>query len=211
MRNHPRFMIIAVSILVLALAPLLPIGASQQSQESRPQKSSEQNQPSPEALEKLRQLAAKQKTYQVGYNPALERKLTQLSGIEIPRGTVKQALQVRQEAKRKLAESIKRREQYYRENPDLIFNSVDVYELIRRELREANPGKPIPNNPPGLLPLLPIFNWRTQRINRTTVKIRVIATVAGLLPLWPRMNTAFTSRRPEPQEVVVAASGPSHR
>jgi hypothetical protein len=87
------------------------------------QKPSEESQASPEAREKLRRLAAKKTTYQVGYSPAMERRLTQLSGIEIPRGTVNQALQVREKAKLALARFVERRERYFKEHPNEFFIS----------------------------------------------------------------------------------------
>lgn len=164
MKSPLRFTILAVSVLLVTLAQLPSTVTSQRSKLPRVQKTPDKNQPSVEALEKLRKLAAKQKTYQVGYNPAMERKLTQLSGIEIPRGTVRQALKVRQEAQQKLAESIRRREEYLKANPDKVFDSIDVYELLRRDLQKRHPGQQIPTTPQGLIRLLPAFNWRAQNL-----------------------------------------------
>lgn len=170
MKSHSRYTIILLLILTLALVALSPIVSGQRSQKSNPRKSSEPNQPSPEALEKLRQLAAKQKTFQVGYSPAMDRKLTQLSGIEIPRGTVKQALQVRQKAKAALAKSIKNREQYYKEHPNEFFESRDVYQEIKNNLQKAYPGQQIPSEPQGMVRFLPTFNWFDQNVQRPIVK-----------------------------------------
>lgn len=164
MKTPLRFTIISVSIWLIAIGLSSPGVISQQSNPPGSQEPSDQNQPSVEAQEKLRKLAAQQKTYQVGHSPAMERKLTQLSGIEIPRGTVRQALKVRQEAQRKLAENVRRREEYYRANPDKVFDSIDVYELLRRDLQKRHPGQEITTNPQGLIRLLPTFNWRAQNL-----------------------------------------------
>jgi C1A family cysteine protease len=164
MNSRLRFTIFAALVLTVTLTQLPSTVTSQQSKPQSIQKTPDQNQPSPEAQEKLRKLAAKQKTYQVGYNPAMERKLTQLSGIEIPRGTVRQALKVRQEAQQKLAESIRRREEYLKANPDKVFDSIDVYKILRRDLQNAHPGQQIPNEPQGLVGLLPTFNWFEQNV-----------------------------------------------
>lgn len=165
MKSRLRFSIFAALVLAVTLAQLPSTVTSQQSKPPSVQKTPDQSQPSPEALERLRKLAAKQKTYQVGYNPAMERKLTQLSGIEIPRGTVRQALKVRQEAQQKLVESIRRREEYLKANPDKVFDSIDVYKLLRRDLQNSHPGQQIPDDLQGLIRLLPTFNWFEQNVS----------------------------------------------
>ena len=108
MRIRVTFLLLAATSFVVFFAQPSYV-TSQQPPSPVRQAPPDESTASLEAKERLRKLAAQQKTYQVGYSPAMERKLTQLSGIEIPRGTVKQALQVKQEAKRRLAESIRRR------------------------------------------------------------------------------------------------------
>lgn len=170
MKSPLRFTVLAAPVLILILARSSSTVTSQQSKPLNVQKTPDQNQPSPEVLEKLRRLAAKQKTYQVGYSPAMERKLTQLSGIEIPRGTVRQALQVRQKAKAALAKSIQQREQYFKTHPNEFFESKDIYLEIKTNLQNAYPGRQIPNDAQGLVPFLPAFNWLDQNVGRPRVK-----------------------------------------
>lgn len=170
MNSRLRFTIFAALVLTVTLTQLPSTVTSQQSKPPSVQKAPGQNQPSPEAQEKLRKLAAKQKTYQVGYNPAMERKLTQLSGIEIPRGTVRQALQVRQKAKAALAKSFQLREQYFKAHPDEFFESKDIYAEIKADLQKAYPGRQIPNDPQGMVRFLPAFNWLDQNVERPVVK-----------------------------------------
>lgn len=155
MNSRLRFTIFAALVLTVTLTQLPSTVTSQQSKPPSVQKTPEQSQPSPEALEKLRRLAAKQKTYQVGYSPVMERKLTQLSGIEIPRGTVRQALKVRQEAQRKQAEWWEAMKRSYNGNVE----SLDIYKIIRDDLQKTNPGKQIPNDVKGFIPLLSAFSW----------------------------------------------------
>jgi cathepsin L len=158
MRRHQPLAILGAVFLVVAFSWLSPV-IGQQAHASSTQQPTDESQASIEAKEALRKLAAKKITYQVGYSPAMERKLTKLTGIEIPRGTVRQAQQVRREAQLRLAQEKQRLGQYYKEHPDELFDSIDVYELIRGELQKSHAGQPLPNDLPGLLPLLPTFNW----------------------------------------------------
>jgi cathepsin L len=162
MRGRATLFLIAATIFV---APFVQPSSvtSQQSKSPSVQKPSGENQASIEAMEKLRRLAAKQKTYQIGYSPVLDRKEAQLSGIEIPKDEPRRALLKRAENQRKwnaYLDSLKEKEKIgYR-----FKRWAGPEQEIREQIRKERPGATLPEKLGDLAPLLPHFDWREHGV-----------------------------------------------
>src|SRR5262249_46972469 len=99
-----HYRLLALSLVVVFITTSVQPQSSAPRRQNRPshvQQSTDDSQVSPEAREKLRKLAAKKKTYQVGYSPVMDRKEAQLSGIEIPKDEPQRALLKRAENQRR--------------------------------------------------------------------------------------------------------------
>jgi cathepsin L len=113
---------------------------------------------SPEAREKLRKLREQPRTYQVGYSPAMEHKLAELTGIEIPKNETQKAKKIRAEAQRLLAkqqELIKKSAA----NPEVRYLDYTPLTYIWQQIEKSHPGAQRPQSLQGLIPLLPALDW----------------------------------------------------
>lgn len=163
MKSRPRFTILAAFVLMLMFAQLsLPV-ISQQSKLSSGQKPSDQNQASIEARAKLRKLAAQKKTYKVGYNPVMDRKEAQLSGIEIPKDEPRRAMLKRAENQRKWNEYLASLKE--KEKTGFRFTRwAGPEQEIRDQVRKEHPGVALPEKLTDLAPMLSSFDWRDHGV-----------------------------------------------
>lgn len=155
-----RSFIIPTALAAIVTFNLIPLFAITPQQPGAPQPADE-SQASPKARERLRRLREQRdnKTYVVGYSPAVEREMAELAGIEVPRDETKKAKRIREEARRKLAEyeqELRRRE---KESPGLQYQSRAVLNQIKANAQRAHPGQQLPSTAAGLIPFLPTFDW----------------------------------------------------
>jgi predicted ATP-dependent protease len=133
------------SIITFSLIPSFAIPP----QQPAAQQPADESQASPKARERLRRLREQpgNKTYMVGYSPALERELAELNGIEVPRNETQNAKRIRAEARRRLAaheQELRRRE---KENPGLQYQSRAVLNEIKARIQRAHPGQQLLSTP----------------------------------------------------------------
>jgi hypothetical protein len=145
-------------LLLIELASLnTPTPPSAAYQQTPPR---DESQASPEAREKLRKLRAQKKTYLVGYSPAVERKLAEVAGIEVPRNETKRAKVIRAAAARKLAAQERIFREVEQRRPEARYLRDTISSRIRKQVQDASPRVQLPQTLRELIPYLPAFNWR---------------------------------------------------
>jgi len=162
--KHARLFALPLVVVLMTLSAQTPSSATRQrNRPPRVQQSSDESQASPEAREKLRKLAAKKKTYQVGYSPVMDRKEAQLIGIEIPKDEPRRALQKRAENQRKWNEYLNGLKE--KEKSGFRFTRwAGPEQEMREQLRKEHPGVTLPEKLGDLAPLLSSFDWRQHGV-----------------------------------------------
>lgn len=205
MKSRLRFIIFAALVLTVTLTQLPSTVTSQQSK--RPVSPKTSNQVSPQARAKLRKLAAQKKTYKVGYNPAMDRKEAQLTGIEIPKDEPRRAMLKRAESQRRWNEYLAGLKQ--QEKVGFRFNRwAGPEQEIRQLVRKEHPGVTLPEKLGDLALLLPKFDWRDHGVYLNVMdqgdcgSCWAFATTAAF---WS--NSILNYRKGNPEVSKVGADG----
>ena len=171
MKNH-RLFALSLAVILITLMVQASTSAIRQrnqktnrksNQKSEAAQTADQSEPSPEAKEKLRKLAAEQKTYKVGYSSVMDRKEAQLTGIEIPKDEPQRALLKQAENQRKWNQYLADLKQ--QEKTGMRFNRwAGPEQDIRDQIRKNRPGLNLPEKLGDLAPLISKFDWREHGV-----------------------------------------------
>ena len=161
-----------IGIVVILMTVLAQRPSSVISQEAKPpgiQTPPSESQASPAAKEKLRRLREQPKTYQVGYNPAMERQQAQLTGIEIPKDETAKAKKIRADAERLLAKQAEMLKKSAKDSK-LRFEDATPLTLIWQKIEKNYPRAQRPQTLQGLIPFLPSLDWGDYGIRSSGVR-----------------------------------------
>ena len=103
------------------------------------------------------------RTYRVGATSASQYKMAQLTGIAIPPDEPARALAIRQQAQQRIAIQRARVAAENEKHPERRYDTVDVYETIRRHLQKRSPNQPTKTFQ-EMVKLIPAFDWRRYSV-----------------------------------------------
>ena len=157
MKSNRLFIILAIGLLALVLTQA-PTSARRPTGQA-PQTTDEQ-QASPAAQEKLRKLRAAKPTYRVGYSPAFEVNVQNLADIEIPSDLPKTLPRIRAESARRMSQQQTNQAQFIKEHPGTEFRREwDLYELLKADFQTRYPHRRVPPTVAALAPYIEQFDW----------------------------------------------------